>query len=75
MYDETAKRIVDSVLDGFNGTVFAYGRSRLVSSVRNSAKHFNRQFLSELCTPRPNGNGQVFLHAVSDLGPDYLSEL
>lgn len=27
MYNETAKPIVDSVLEGYNGTVFAYGQT------------------------------------------------
>ena len=27
LYDETAKPIIESVLDGFNGTIFAYGQT------------------------------------------------
>ena len=27
LYQETAARIVDSVLEGFNGTIFAYGQT------------------------------------------------
>ena len=29
LYNETAARIVDSVLEGFNGTIFAYGQTGL----------------------------------------------
>lgn len=27
LYDETFRPLVDSVLDGFNGTIFAYGQT------------------------------------------------
>ena len=27
MYDQAARPIIDSVLDGFNGTIFAYGQT------------------------------------------------
>ena len=27
VYDEAAKPIIESVLDGFNGTIFAYGQT------------------------------------------------
>jgi DNA replication protein DnaC len=27
IYDESIRHIVDNVIDGFNGTVFAYGQS------------------------------------------------
>lgn len=27
MYDEAARPIIDSVLEGFNGTIFAYGQT------------------------------------------------
>jgi len=27
LYEETAKPIIESVLDGFNGTIFAYGQT------------------------------------------------
>ena len=39
VYDYTARSVVDSVLEGFNGTVFAYGQT-------SSGKTFTMEGLS-----------------------------
>lgn len=36
VFDAAAKPIVDSVLDGFNGTIFAYGQTGSGQKISNS---------------------------------------
>ena len=40
VYEQTALPIVDSVLEGYNGTVFAYGQVSATAGSLMTAKHF-----------------------------------
>jgi hypothetical protein len=59
VYDETGYPLVEAVLSGYNGTMFAYGQ------VRAAAAAWQR---GVVCGPR-SFHGRLLLHASGGLGP------
>ncbi|KAJ1536306.1 Kinesin-like protein kif3b [Nowakowskiella sp. JEL0078] len=66
VYNGTARRIVDAVLNGFNGTVFAYGQT-------GTGKTFSMQGVKEVPELRgiiPNAFNHIFNHITSSASAD-----
>ena len=68
LYDETFRDLVDSVLSGFNGTIFAYGQT-------GTGKTFTMQGLKddpELRGVIPNSFAHIFSHISRSQEQQYL---
>ncbi|CAG0885983.1 unnamed protein product [Cyprideis torosa] len=68
MYDETFRPLVNSVLEGFNGTIFAYGQT-------GTGKTFTMQGesnISELRGVIPNAFDHIFSHIARSENQQYL---
>ena len=60
VYNETAKGIVDSVVNGLNGTIFAYGQT-------SSGKTFTMQGTGSIEEGHPDGGGGIVHMATKDI--------
>ena len=65
VYNQTARPIVESVLEGYNGTVFAYGQTGLIFLKKGTGKTFSMEGIRgdlELCGIIPNSFLHIFQH-------------
>ncbi|KAF8373365.1 klp-11 [Pristionchus pacificus] len=68
LYEETFRELVDSVLNGFNGTIFAYGQT-------GTGKSYTMEGSAEVAEERgvlPNSFEHIFAHIAASRNQQYL---
>ncbi|EFO22766.2 hypothetical protein LOAG_05721 [Loa loa] len=68
LYDETFRHVVDSVLEGFNGTIFAYGQTGTGKTFTMEGAHEDPELRGVI----PNAYHHIFQHIAQSRNQQYL---
>ncbi|VDO29035.1 unnamed protein product [Brugia timori] len=68
LYDETFRHLVDSVLEGFNGTIFAYGQTGTGKTFTMEGVHEDPELRGVI----PNAYHHIFQHIAQSRNQQYL---
>uniref|UniRef100_A0A0R3RYN0 Kinesin motor domain-containing protein n=1 Tax=Elaeophora elaphi TaxID=1147741 RepID=A0A0R3RYN0_9BILA len=68
LYDETFRQLVDSVLEGFNGTIFAYGQTGTGKTFTMEGIHEDPELRGVI----PNAYHHIFQHIAQSRNQQYL---
>ncbi|VDK79791.1 unnamed protein product, partial [Onchocerca ochengi] len=68
LYDETFRHLVDSVLEGFNGTIFAYGQTGTGKTFTMEGVHDDPELRGVI----PNAYHHIFQHIAQSRNQQYL---
>uniref|UniRef100_A0A915PJU3 Kinesin motor domain-containing protein n=1 Tax=Setaria digitata TaxID=48799 RepID=A0A915PJU3_9BILA len=68
LYDETFRELVDSVLEGFNGTIFAYGQTGTGKTFTMEGIHEDPELRGVI----PNAYQHIFQHIAQSQNQQYL---
>ncbi|VDM07801.1 unnamed protein product [Wuchereria bancrofti] len=68
LYDETFRHLVDSVLEGFNGTIFAYGQTGTGKTFTMEGVHEDPELRGVI----PNAYHHIFQHIAQSQNQQYL---
>ncbi len=68
MYEETFRSLVDSVLNGFNGTIFAYGQTGTGKTFTMEGVRSNKELRGVI----PNSFDHIFTHISRSSDQQYL---
>lgn len=68
LYDETFRDLVDSVLNGFNGTIFAYGQTGTGKTFTMEGVHDDPELRGVI----PNAYNHIFQHIAQSRNQQYL---
>lgn len=68
LYEETFRSLVDSVLNGFNGTIFAYGQTGTGKTFTMEGVRSNKELRGVI----PNSFDHIFTHISRSSDQQYL---